>query len=168
MLDKLNAMLAVEFQVRENKLGEAKSITQLDKEALQIAKDFLAMVKATGGKDDDGSTLSAASNQSLNNELFEETKHHFSKAVSLYHSLEAHDMCAQWSELLVSIVQLNNKAGISLEDTDILLGQVMTVKAYAQTMSGNQAPGVSTIHRLVADKCCKLLTLLLSIIMIRR
>ena len=61
MLDKLNAMLAVEFQVRENKLGEAKSITQLDKEALQIAKDFLAMVKATGGKDDDGSTLLAAS-----------------------------------------------------------------------------------------------------------
>ena len=149
MLDKLNAMLAVEFQVREKKLGEAKSITQLDKEALQIAKDFLAIVKANaGGNGDNGSTLFSASNQSLNNDLFEETKHHFSKAVSLYHSLEAHDMCAQWSELLESIIQLNTKAGLSLEDTDVLLGQVMTVKAYAQTMSGNQAPGVS--RKLIA------------------
>ena len=149
MLDKLNAMLAVEFQVREKKLGEAKSITQLEKEALQIAKDFLAMVKSSaGGNGDNGSTLFSASNQSLKNELFEETKHHFSKAVSLYHSLEAHDMCAQWSELLESIIQLNTKAGLSLEDTDVLLGQVMTVKAYAQTMSGNQAPGVS--RKLIA------------------
>ena len=137
-------LLDSKYEKRENKLGFAKSITQLDKEALQIAKDFLAMVKkATGGKDDDGSTLFAASNQSLNNELFEETKHHFSKAVSLYHSLEAHDMCAQWSQLLESITQL--KTGISLEDSDLLLGQVMTVKAYAQTISGNQATGVSTI-----------------------
>ena len=151
MLDKLNAMLAVEFQVREKKLGEAKSIIQLDKEALRLAKEFLAIVKASaGGNGDNGSTLFSASNQSLNNDLFEETKHHFSKAVSLYHSLEAHDMCAQWSGLLESIIQLNTKAGLSLEDTDVLLGQVMTVKAYAQTMSGNQAPGVS--RKLIV--CC--------------
>lgn len=158
-LDQLNAILAAQFQVRKNKPGEAKSITRMDNEALQLAKDFLEVVKASAGrKDDNESSLFAASNQSLNNELFDKTKHHFSKAVSLYHSLEAHEMCAQWSELLQSIIQLNNKAGIPLEDTDVLLGQVMTVKAYAQTMSGNQATGVSRIiYCLVADTCCQLL-----------
>jgi len=149
MLDKLNAMLAVEFQVRESKLGDAKSIRRLDSEALQTAKEYLAIVKtfSRGGtsRDSADTTLFAASTQSLSTDLLEDTKQALCTAVSLYHSLEAHEMCAQWSDLLESVIQLSNKRSMSLEDdTEDLLGRIMTVKAHALSMSGNHTLGLQT------------------------
>jgi len=149
MLDKLNAMLAVEFQVRESKIGDAKSIRRLDSEALQTAKEYLAIVKtfSRGGtsRDSADTTLFAASTQSLSTDLLEDTKQALCTAVSLYHTLEAHDMCAQWSDLLENVIQLSNKRSMSLEDdTDDLLGRIMTVKAHALSMSGNHTLGLQT------------------------
>jgi len=149
MLDKLNAMLAVEFQVRESKLGDAKSIRRLDSEAIQTAKEYLAIVKTysrgNSSRDSADTTLFVASTQSLSTDLLEDTKQALCTAVSLYHTLEAHDMCAQWSDLLESVIQLSNKRSMSLEDdTDDLLGRIMTVKAHALSMSGNHTLGLQT------------------------
>ena len=149
MLDKLNAMLAAEYQVRESKLGDKTSIKRLDNEALRVAKEYMDIVKvllekssASGTRGND-STLFVTSNQSLSNELVEETKIHFLRGISLYESLDAHEMCAQWSDLLQSIILVTSKANMS-EDTDVLLGNVMTVKAHAQSMSGSIASGLKT------------------------
>jgi len=143
VLDKLNALLAAEYHVRERKLA-ARSIRQLDNEALQVAKKYLETVKTfLQGSSDSDTTLFVSSTQTLSDDLFEETKVHFARAVSLYHSNDAHDLCAQWSDLLQGIIQLKQKSSMSLEDTDALLGQVMSLKAYALSMSGNHASGVS-------------------------
>ena len=150
MLDKLNAMLAAEYQVRESKLGDKTSIKRLDNEALHVAKEYMDIVKvllekssASGTRGNDDTTLFVTSNQSLSNELVEETKIHFLRGISLYESLDAHEMCAQWSDLLQSIILVTSKANMS-EDTDVLLGNVMTVKAHAQSMSGSIASGLKT------------------------
>jgi len=95
-------------------------------------------------------TLFVSSAESLINDLFEESKIHFARAVSLYHSLNAHHMCAQWSDLFMSILHLKHTSSPSLEDSDhlhVLLGQVMTVKAYSLSMSGSHASGVSRYER---------------------
>ena len=148
MLDKLNAMLAVEHQVRKKTI-DARSINQLDTEAFEIAVEFLETVTTFFGKSsaaarsNTDTTLFVTSAESLSNDLFEESKIHFARAVSLYHSLDAHKMCAQWSELLISILHLKHTSSSSLEDSDVLLGQIMTVKAYSLSMSGGHASGVS-------------------------
>jgi len=150
-LSFLSRLLAAEYQVREQKL-DSKSISQLDNEALKIAKEYLTTVKSffdkppsiTQGNRDTNSTLFAASTQSLSNDLLEETKLHLARAVSLYHSLDLHELTSEWSSLLQSILQLKNQARMSLEDSDVLLGQVMTVKSYALSMSGNHTSGVKT------------------------
>jgi len=139
MLDKLNAMLAI----RSSRKFATKSISRLDSEALLIAKEFIEMVTTFVGNGNSDTTLFDTSNQSLSNELFEESKIHFSRAVSLYHSLNAHHECAQWSDLLIHFLNLKQTTILSLEDSDVLLGQVMAVNAYAQSMSGNHAEGVS-------------------------
>jgi hypothetical protein len=149
MLDKLNAMLAIQYKVRERKFA-TKSISRLDSEALLIAKEFIDMVTTFVGNGNSDTTLFVTSNQSLSNELFEESKIHFSRAVSLYHSLNAHHECAQWSDLLIHFLNLKQTTILSLEDSDVLLGQVMAVNAYAQSMSGSHAEGVS----LVAIRRC--------------
>lgn len=142
MLDKLNAMLAIQHQVRERKF-DTKFISRLDSEALLIAKEFIEMVTTFVGNGNSDTTLFVTSNQSLSNELLEESKIHFLRAVSLYHSLNAHHECAQWSDLLIHFINLKQTTILSLEDSDVLLGQVMAVSAYAQSMSGSHAAGVS-------------------------
>ena len=105
MLDRLNAMLAVKYQAQERKLG-SKSVDQLDSRTLQFAKKYLETVKvffgdkSRSGTRGNDTTLFASSEQSLSNELFEESKLHFTRAVSFYHSLALHDLCSQWSDLL--------------------------------------------------------------------
>lgn len=145
MLDKLNAMLgmlAIQYIVRDRKCA-TNSISRLDSEAILIAKEFIEMVTTFVGNGNSDTTLFVTSNQSLSNELFEESKIHFSRAVSLYHSLNAHHECAQWSDLLIHFLNLKQTTILSLEDSDVLLGQVMAVNAYAQSMSGSHAEGVS-------------------------
>jgi hypothetical protein len=148
MLDKLNAMLAVEHQVRKKTI-DARSINQLDTEAFEIAVEFLETVttffdkSSASARSNTDTTLFVTSAESLSNDLFEESKIHFARAVSLYHSLDAHHMCAQWSELLISILHLKHTSSSSLEDSDVLLGQIMTIKAYSLSMSGSHASGVS-------------------------
>ncbi|KAL7544103.1 hypothetical protein ACHAXR_013581 [Thalassiosira sp. AJA248-18] len=145
MLDRLNAMLAAEYQMRQRELDGKSS--QLDNEALRIvAKEYLETAKIFFQKStrETDTTLFPTSTKSLSNDLFEETKLHFARAVSLYHSLESHDLCAQWSDLLQTTLQLKHPTSMSLEDSDVLLGQVMTVKAVALSMSGNHASGMKT------------------------
>lgn len=147
MVDKLNAMLAIEYQVRERKF-DTKVIEQLDTEALATAKELSETIKsclekATSKSRDYETTLFATSTHlPLGNELFEQAKIHLARAVSLYHASDAHAMCAQWSDLLQRILQMEQKSSMST-DSDLLIGHVMTVKAYALSMSGNLDSGVS-------------------------
>jgi hypothetical protein len=147
MVDKLNAMLAIEYQVRERKF-DTKVIEQLDTEALATAKELLETIKScleksTSKSRDYETTLFATSaHLPLGNELFEQAKIHLARAVSLYHASDAHTMCAQWSDLLQRILQMEQNSSMST-DSDLLIGHVMTVKAYALSMSGNLDSGVS-------------------------
>jgi len=148
MLDRLNAMLAAAYEVRErisskSVAPDTKAIEKMENEALRLAREYLEFFDKAASMGNRDTTLFVASTQSLSNELFEETKLHFARAVSLYHSLDLHKLCAEWSDLLQRILQLRRQGSISLEDADVLLGQVMTVKAYALSMSGNHASGVS-------------------------
>ena len=151
LLDQLNAMLSAEYQVRELQL-ESKAISQLDNEALQLANEYMEVAKlfferAESVTERNGvtdTTLFTSSTQSLSDELFQETKIHFARAVSLYHSKKAYDICAQWADILQNVLQLYHRASpVSLENSDAFLGEVMTVKAFSLTVSGNHVSGVS-------------------------
>jgi hypothetical protein len=149
MLDKLNAMLAVEHQVRERPIA-ARSIGQLENENLELAKEFLATITTFVDAARGNTTLFVASTVSLSDKLFEESTVYFARAVSLHHSMNAHHMCAQWSELLIRILHLKNKTSLSLEGSDVMLGQILAIKAYSQSMSGNHASGVSRWKKSLA------------------
>ena len=64
---------------------------------------------------------------------------HFTHTVSFYHTVVLYDLTSQWSELLQHIPQIK----VSLEDSDELLVQGMTVKAYDMSMSASNASDVS-------------------------
>lgn len=146
MIDQLNSMLALGFQVRERKF-DANFIKQLDSEALAIAKVLSQTVEEFLDKSAprvDTTLFAASTHEPQMHELFEQAKIHFARAVSLYHVSDSHENCAQWSDLLESIIRIELKESMSLNDSGILLGQVMTVKAYALSMSGNLGLGLKT------------------------
>ena len=66
-------------------------------------------------------------------------KLHFTHTVSFYHTVVLNDLTSQWSELPQQIPQIK----VSLEDSDELLVQGMTVKAYDLSMSASNASDIS-------------------------
>jgi hypothetical protein len=150
MIDKLNAMLAIEYQLRERK-SDVNASKLLDAEALETAQEVLQIIQhfleksPTKIHDNDTTLFATSAHQPPSHELLEQAKIHFARAVSLYHASDAHELCVQWSELLLNILQMEHKSCISVTDSDMILGQVMTVKAYALSMSGNLESGVSGV-----------------------
>ena len=153
LLDQLVAMLTASYQVRGQKYN-CESMSKLDEQALQRAKDFIETAKSffeksastIKGTRDTDTTLFVTSARSLSDHLYQEALTHFSRTVSLYHSTKEWALCAHWSDMLQIIFQFNHQANttVSLENSDVLLGQVMTVKAFAQSSSGDSANGVCT------------------------
>lgn len=137
LLDKLNAMLTSQYQLRELQVD----IRGLDDETLSMAQEYLEIAKPFFDKRSnvEGSTLVASSAQSASKDLFEETKCHFARAVSLYHSSHEFDLCAQWTAMFESILQCDDT---SLVD-EAMIGEIQSVRAFALSMSGNSAEGVS-------------------------
>lgn len=142
MLDKLNAMLAVEHQVRERKI-DATSIGRLENDNLELAKELLEAITTSVDVERGNTTLFVAYAESLSDKLFEESTVYFARAVSLHHSMNAYRMCAQWSELLIRILHLKNKSRLSFEGSNTMFGQILAIKAYSLSMSGSHASGVS-------------------------
>ena len=70
-------------------------------------------------------------------------KLHFTHTTSFYHTVVLHNLTSQWSELLQHIPQIK----VSLEDSDELIVQGMTVKAYDLSMSANNASDVSSKYK---------------------
>ena len=66
-------------------------------------------------------------------------KLHFTHTTSFYHTVVLHNLTSQWSELLQHIPQIK----VSLEDSDELLVQGMTVKAYDLSISASNASDIS-------------------------
>ncbi len=150
MIDKLNAMLAIEYQLRERKF-DVNASKRLDTEVLETAKELLQAIKPFLEKspskihDNDTTLFATSAHQPPSHDLLEQAKIHFARAVSLYHASDDHELCVQWSELLENILQMEHKSSMSL-DSDMFLGQVMTVKAYALSMNGNLDSGVSGVQ----------------------
>lgn len=148
MIDKLNAMLAIGYQMREQGF-DAKAILQLDTDAVATAKELLGVIKSFIEKpkpkihDIDTTLFTTSTHQPMSRELCDQAKIHFARAVSLFHASGAHELCAQWSDLLQCILQMEPKSSMPLTDSDMILGQVMAVKAYALSMSGDLDSGVS-------------------------
>lgn len=156
MLDRLRAMLAADYQLRERKL-DSQSIRHLDNETLKMAKEYVDTIKTfmDSGREERGSTLFAASSHILSKDVYEESQAHFARAVSLYHSLDNHELCSQWADLLQTILQVRHpNSARTLEELDALLGNVMTVKAVSLSQSGNHASGVSAMKN---DSICSTL-----------
>eukprot|EP01082_Thalassiosira_pseudonana_P006929 g15028.t1 g15028 contig21:392906-399472(-) len=138
LLDKLNAMLTSQYQLRELQVD----IRGLDDETLSMAQEYLEIAKPFFDKRSnvEGSTLVASSAQSASKDLFEETKSHFARAVSLYHSSHEFDLCAQWTAMFESILRCDDT---SLVD-EAMIGEIQSVRAFALSMSGNSAEGLMT------------------------
>eukprot|EP00804_Cyclotella_cryptica_P000737 CCRYP_001018-RA/>CCRYP_001018-RA protein AED:0.02 eAED:0.02 QI:978/1/1/1/0.71/0.62/8/2038/1234 len=140
-LDRLNAMLTARYQMENH----PKNVL-LDDEYLCLAREYVESLKSfseqstviRGNRDPSDGTLFAASGQSICNDLFRETQAHFARVVSLYHSIHAHKLCAQYAEMLEAILRLTDRPNYSgFESNDIQLGEVIVVKAHALSMSGN-------------------------------
>ncbi len=106
----------------------------LDDESLRLAREYLTSFfeqsAIKGDLDPSDTTLFAASGQSISNDLFRETKAHFARAVSLYHSIHAHVLCAQYAEMLETILGLTDRLNYGAsESNDNQLGEVIAVKA---------------------------------------
>ena len=114
-----------------------------------MAKECLGTVRAfvsrQGPGRDGETTLFVASTQSRGEDLLDRTKAHLARATSFYHSADAHGLCAKWSDVLQSALRLQRERGVGVatEDADVVMGHVMTVRAYALSMGGDRASGVS-------------------------
>ena len=165
MFDQLSAILSTVQATREKVQGmaEVKSPTWLDKLALEVARGCFEELEISP------SSTAASQNTSSSSTLFvnldsardlrlnclREAKRHFARAVSLYRSTDfSHGTVAQWADLFISVLRLFQKerdmAGSlggslpSQRDSDQVLAEVMAVKAYALSMSGNYASALKT------------------------
>lgn len=142
LLDRLNAMLTARYQMQNYQMN-----SRLDDESLHLAREYLKLFfeqsTIIGSLDPSDTTLFASSGQSISNDLFRETKAHFARAVSLYHSIHAHYLCAQYAEMLETILGLTDRLNHgAFENNDNQLGEVIAVKANALSMSGNTSDAV--------------------------
>ncbi len=150
LLDQLNAILTAQYKVRQDECNEG-SRTWLDKEAMTMANEFIDIVtdafKQSSSTDigsrDYNTTLFVPRDQLLRNQLLQDTKIHFARAVSLYHASKDYKLCAHWSDLLHNVLKINC-VDVSLDEENALLNQVLLVKAFSQSMCGDDAMGMRT------------------------
>jgi len=150
LLDQLNAILTAQYKIRQDECDES-SRSWLDKEAMKMAHEFMDIAKSTfqksssidkGGRDCN-STLFIPRDQLFRNQLLQDTKIHFARAVSLYYASKDYKLCVHWSDLLYNVLKINSTQ-VSLEEEDALLNQVLSVKAFSQSMSGDEATAMKT------------------------
>jgi hypothetical protein len=141
VLDKLSATLSIAFEVRQRKLeNEYQSI---DQEAIILADQCLSSFKRGDALNSD-TTLFVDTKNLMKKELFDEAKVQFSRAVSLYHSYKAYEMCAKWASLLKDV--LETCKGSAEHGDDPILAGVLTVLAYSLSMSGSHAEGMKMVR----------------------
>lgn len=130
LLDRMNALLNARFSFQEHDVG------RLDEESLHLARDFTASLKTLLGSSfndsTSDSTLFADSTKSMRQDLFKDSKAYFARGLSLYHSSNAHTICAEYAQMLEAILRLTVQSNYSdFENTNAQLGEVIAIKAYA-------------------------------------
>lgn len=149
LLDRLNAYLSIRFQIKD-------LTTQLDDDILQLANEYTTAVKSIFGKSiaNDKSTLFVDSSIFVTKDLYANTKAHFARGLSLYHSSNMHSSCAEYANILESILTDEQNCSGS-DDTKAQLGEVIAIKAYALSMTGksDEAVRISTSPLLQIFLC---------------
>lgn len=149
VLDKLSATLSIAFEVRQRKLeSEYQSI---DAEAIILADQYLSLFKRDDALTTD-TTLFVDTKNSMKTELFEAAKVQFSRAVSLYHSGNAFEMCAKWASLLKDILDTRKVSPEHGEDP--ILAEVLSILAFSLTMSGSHAEGMKMAREAWKQQKC--------------
>ena len=143
LLDRLNAMLTARFQME----GSESSCHSFDKENLLLAREYIAIMKSSFGQsssrgNNDASMLFVDSSKAIHDELIQDSKTYFARAVSLYHSSNAFELCAEYAEMLETVLG----AGQHTDDFEMQIGEVLAIKAYAQSMIGETVEAVRTMY----------------------
>lgn len=146
LLDRLTALLTARFQME----GGESSCHSLDKQTLLLAREYIAIVKSSFEQssrvaEQDASTLFVDSSQAIRDELIQDSKAHFARAVSLYHSSNAYDLCAEYAEMLETVLGADQHTD-DFEKTNAQLGEVIAIKAYSLSMIGKTAEAVRTMY----------------------
>ena len=146
LLDRLNALLTARFQME----GKTSTNLALDHESLHLAQEFTDTVKTmfeqtqkATGRDSSETTLFVDSSKTIRQKIFEDAKAHFARGVSLYHSSNAHTLCAEYAGMLEQILGLSHQTSYDFQNDNSQLGEVIAIKAYALSMSGKSAEAVS-------------------------
>lgn len=148
LLDKISATLSIAFEVRRRKLeSEYESI---DQEAIILADEYISSFKRDSAVKID-TTLFVDAKNSMKTELFEETKVQFGRAVSLYHSFDAYEICSKWASLLKDVLESRK---LSSEHEDPNLAEVLSILAYSLSMSGNHACGMKMAREAWKKQKC--------------
>jgi hypothetical protein len=152
LLDRLNAFLTARYLADDSmhsRLLDNESLN-LAREYIEVATPFFDKSSARGNSSISDTTLFVASNQAMFSELFHETKAALARAVSLYHSTDEHMLCAQYAEMLETILKLTDSTDFSdYENINAQVGEVIAVKSYALSMSGSSADAVSLFSSYV-------------------
>jgi len=143
LLDRLNAMLTARFQME----GSESSCHSFDKKNLLLAREYIAIMKSSFGQsssrgNNDASMLFVDSSKAIHDELIQDSKTYFARAVSLYHSSNAFELCAEYAEMLETVLG----AGQHTDDFEMQIGEVLAIKAYAQSMIGETVEAVRTMY----------------------
>ena len=149
LLDRLGASIAAVYDARQGE--DEGAARRLDRDTLRRSKDFMAVVKTFFEKSAEAqTTLFAESSQAMVAKLLGESKAHLSRAVSLYHSEDAHGLCSEYSTLLVGLLDLQSTiSGLALpiQEAATLKGNVLAILANSLTLSNKRSDGVSIVQQ---------------------
>ena len=148
VLDKISAILHVSSEVRRRKLDGV--FHSIDQEVIILADQFLSSLKHETPSD---TTLFVDTKNVMKTELINDAKEQFARAVSLYHSWDAHEMCAKWARMMKDLHEKNRVA--SEHGEGHLQAGVLSLLGFSLSMSGNHAEGMKmareawNIHKCV-------------------
>lgn len=131
LLNRLNALLSVRFQMDNNRLDET---------ILQLASEYVETIKPLFGQSPSTNDSTLFSDSSKSN-LHEKTKAHFARGLSLYHSSNANSSCVEYADMLESII-LADGSSHDGSDASSELGEVIAIKAYSLSMTGQSGKAV--------------------------
>ena len=164
ILDHMRAVLTA-IQKLSEKHGNDSIVysagdIDLDALALSIAKQYIKGFQAhqqslsSTGASASESTLFAgpsSATKDLCRSLLQESITQFSRALSLYHVADdRHEICHQWADLLIdSMQQLRDMEGNdgSQQSMDGTLAELLSIKAYALSASGEHTLGLRTARK---------------------
>jgi hypothetical protein len=131
-------------------------IHKLEHDTLQLAQGYIAdsLLFEPSSSNASDTTLFVDNSKSMLDELFEKTKAHFARGVSLYHSSESYHMVASYSEMLERILNCDRSNDNDFESANAQSGEVLAIKAHALSMTGQSTEAVRLLFNGGANFSC--------------